>query len=156
MFLGMSPGIADPLLNSYNTETSRPVPHYAESTVDPTKRNITVRSSYFKKDERVYTNQGEDQFDDDDDNQETCTSTFSEDQLRNPEGITKRRKLWDPQNFEDVSDCFISIYRYMAASNSTGVRSLFFDMLFVQETLQPTTLHDSPPDDEGNNFTLFH
>ncbi|KAM0894965.1 hypothetical protein ACQ4PT_024127 [Festuca glaucescens] len=114
----MSPGIADPLLVSYNTETSRPVPHYAESTVAPTKRNITVRSSYFKKDERVYTNQGEDQFDDDDDNQETSTSTFSEDQLRNPEGITKRRKLWDPQNFED-------------------------------ETLQPTTSHDSPPDDEG-------
>ncbi|KAM0925798.1 hypothetical protein ACQ4PT_003959 [Festuca glaucescens] len=116
----MSPGIADPLLVSYNMETSRPVPHYAESTVAPTNRNITVRSSYFKKDERVYTNQGEDQFDDDDDydNQETGTSTLSGDQLRNTEGITKRRKLLDPQNFED-------------------------------ETLQSTSSHDSPPVDEG-------
>ena len=104
----MSPGIADPLLVPYNTEPSRPLPHYAESTVAPTNRNITVRSSYFKKEERVYKSQGEDQFDDDD-NQETGTSILSGDQPRNPEGITKRRKIWDPQNFEDVSDCYISI-----------------------------------------------
>uniref|UniRef100_A0ACD5WJU7 Uncharacterized protein n=1 Tax=Avena sativa TaxID=4498 RepID=A0ACD5WJU7_AVESA len=95
----MSPGLADSLLDPYNSEPSRVVA-YAESTVAPTNRNITVRSSYFKKDERVYTNQGEDQFGDDD-NQETGTSTLSGDQMRNPECITKRRKLWDPQNSED-------------------------------------------------------
>ncbi|CAM0883367.1 unnamed protein product [Alopecurus aequalis] len=96
----MLPGIADPLLVSDNSKPSGPLPHYDESTVAPTNRNITVRSSYFKKDERVYRNQGEKQFDDDD-NQETGTSTLSGDQLSYPEGITKRRKLWDPQNFED-------------------------------------------------------
>lgn len=114
----MSPGIADPLLVSYSTEPSRPVPHYAESNLAPSNRNIAVRSSYFKKDERVYTNQGEDQFDDDD-NHETGTSTLSGDELRNPEGTTKRRKLWDPQIFEDET---------------------------LQPT---TTSYDSPPVDEG-------
>ncbi|PNT72968.1 hypothetical protein BRADI_2g51637v3 [Brachypodium distachyon] len=94
------PGIADPLLLSHDMEPSRPVPHYAESNVVPTNRTITVRSSYFRKDKRVYTNQGEDQLDDED-NRETGTCTLSGDQLRNPGGIVKRRKHWDPQNFED-------------------------------------------------------
>jgi hypothetical protein len=139
----MSPGIADPLLVSDNVEPSRPVPHYTESTVAPTNRNITVRSSYFKKDERVYTNQGEHQFDDDD-NQETGTSTLSGDQLRNPEGITKRRKLWDPQNYEDVSNCFISTYHYMAASSSTVVHSWYLICSLCRKhcsQLFPMTVH---------------
>ncbi|XP_037414329.1 exonuclease 1-like [Triticum dicoccoides] len=109
-----SPGIADLSLVSHNTEPSRPVPHYAESYVAP-----TVRSSYFKKDKRVFTNQVEDQLDDDDDdNAETGTSTLSGVQPGNPGGVVKRRKLWDPQNFED-------------------------------ETLPPTSSHDSPAVDEG-------
>uniref|UniRef100_A0A453FNR8 Uncharacterized protein n=1 Tax=Aegilops tauschii subsp. strangulata TaxID=200361 RepID=A0A453FNR8_AEGTS len=108
-----SPGIADPSLVSHNTEPLRPVPHYAESYVAP-----TVRSSYFKKDKRVFTNQAENQFDDDDDNAETGTSTLSGVQPGNPGGVVKRRKLWDPQNFED-------------------------------ETLPPTSSHDSPAVDEG-------
>jgi hypothetical protein len=139
----MSLGIADPLLVSDNAEPSRPVPHYAESTVAPTNRNITVRSSYFKKDERVHTNQGEHQFDDDD-NQETGTSTLSGDQLRNPEGITKRRKLWDPQNYEDVSNCFISTYHYMAASSSTVVHSWYLICSLCRKhcsQLLPMTVH---------------
>ncbi|KAI5007328.1 hypothetical protein ZWY2020_050773 [Hordeum vulgare] len=114
----MSPGIADPSLVSHNTEPSIPMPHYAESNVAPTSRNITARSSYFKKDKRVFTNQVEEQLDDDDDNTEAGTSTLSGVQPRNPGGVLKRRKLWDPQNFED-------------------------------ETLLPTSSHDSPAVDEG-------
>lgn len=114
-----SPGIADPSVVSNNTEPSRPVPHYAESNVAP-----TVRSSYFKKDKRVFTNQVEDQLDDDDDNAETGTSTLSGVQPRNPGGVVKRRKLWDPQNFEDETLPPISSHDSPAVDEGCGTDSL--------------------------------
>lgn len=82
------------------------MPHYTESKVAPSNRNITVRSSYFKTvNKRVCTNRGEDELDDED-NCGTGNCTLSGDQLKNPGGTLKRRKLCDRQNFEDVSDCF--------------------------------------------------
>ncbi|KAL5220510.1 hypothetical protein ABZP36_025223 [Zizania latifolia] len=96
------PGISDPFLHSHNTEPSRAAPHYTEKrNVASAGRNITVRSSYFKTaNKRVYTNQGKDEFHDED-NCETGNCTLSGDQPRNPGDILKRRKFNDLQNFED-------------------------------------------------------
>uniref|UniRef100_A0A0D9V6F7 Exonuclease 1 n=1 Tax=Leersia perrieri TaxID=77586 RepID=A0A0D9V6F7_9ORYZ len=98
---GIWHGISDSVLDSHNTEPSRTAPHYAEKSVVSADRNITVKSSYFKTvNKRVYTNQGEDEFHDED-NCETANCTFPGDQLKSSGDILKRRKFSDPQKFED-------------------------------------------------------
>ncbi|KAG8078130.1 hypothetical protein GUJ93_ZPchr0007g3978 [Zizania palustris] len=101
---GNLPGIPDPFLHSHNTEPSRAEPHYTEKrNVASAGRNITVRSSFFKTaNKRVYTNQGKDEFYDED-NCETDNFTLSGDQPRNPGDVLKRRKFNDLKNFEDES-----------------------------------------------------